>query len=515
MIATNSPHDDLWQVRKANDILSFAGIKYDSMYHAPVYPLFLKCASLTGIPLRLVVECMYVTSIYYIGYVLTMLGINPAAVFIGILLSLFSPYSFQLPNRFGPEIFLGIMTIYACAFSINTWIYRQEKLRFIIYTLLSSVFWAIAWNTRKESIVLAPFFFVFIIIIWLNKRDNIRLRKKTILSCALMPIFTAIVFKLLICEINYIRYGLFATTSITASGFESTYKTLQSIDVKEKLSYIPITHCARKLAYNISPSFKLLEFSLEGDRGAMWAKISREFTDSKGMSNIATNEISSGWIYWAVYEAAIYSGYANTPKTADDLFSKINLELNNVIKSDQYKSRPVYISMLNPDYMSWISCLPKSLIKVYNILLKNPTPIREHKNQLTNQDADLKLFDQIGNRRSYHPFGNPISWKIQNTISTIYYPLLKFSQLIFLVSLITYIYKYLFFKGIDSNGLIILLFSSLVLPRVLLFSLVDASSWPGDQPRYLYPIYPEYLFLMPIAISELLKTCYINIKKHI
>jgi len=494
MIATNSPHDDLWQVRKASDVLSFAGIKYDSMYHLPVYPAFLKCASLTGIPLRLVVECMYITSIYYIGYVLTVLGINPATVFIGILLSLFSPYSFQLPNKFGAEIFLGIMTIYACAFSINTWIYRQEKFRFIIYTLLSSVFWAIAWNTRKESIVLAPFFFVFTMIIWINKSDNITFKKRIILFCALIPVLAAILLKLLICEINYFRYGLFATTSITASGFQSTYKTLQSIDVEEKLSYIPITYSARKLAYDISPTFKLLESTLESNRGAMWAKISREFTDSKGMNNIATNEISSGWIYWAIYEAAIYSGCANTPKTADDLFSKINLELKNATKSNQYKSRAVYISMLNPDYISWISRLPKSLTKVYNTLCINPTPVRDLKDQLINQNADIILFNQIGNRKSFYPLGNPVSWRIQDIVSKIYKPLLQFSQVLLSIYLIISSFKYLYTREITSNSMIVLLFSALIVPRVVLFSILDASAWPGDQPRYLYPIYPEYLF---------------------
>ena len=48
--------------------------------------------------------------------------------------------------------------------------------------------------------------------------------------------------------------------------------------------------------------------------------------------------------------------------------------------------------------------------------------------------------------------------------------------------------------------MILLLFA--VLSRVSLFSLLDASSWPADQPRYLFPVMPVYSCVLLLIIAQ-------------
>jgi hypothetical protein len=51
---------------------------------------------------------------------------------------------------------------------------------------------------------------------------------------------------------------------------------------------------------------------------------------------------------------------------------------------------------------------------------------------------------------------------------------------------------------------VLVLFGFAVFSRVALFAILDASSWPGDQPRYLLPVMPVYSCFLVLLINQAL-----------
>src|SRR5690349_15149912 len=59
IVAFDRPHDDYWQILSSSHW--YWGAPYDqwTLMHLPVYPLFVALTRLTGLPLRLAIELVY------------------------------------------------------------------------------------------------------------------------------------------------------------------------------------------------------------------------------------------------------------------------------------------------------------------------------------------------------------------------------------------------------------------------------------------------------------------------
>jgi hypothetical protein len=387
------PHDDLWQIIAAGNMYWGDAYNTRSLFHLPIYPLFIGIVKMLGIPLRIAMDAAYCGASVFLLIALRRIGINYIICAIIGLAVMFNPASFLLPNRCGAEIFLAPLIMSAVAATILCFNYR-EKIN-IIDVLYSSFFWALAWNTRKESIVILGLFFVCIIFLGIV---DFKLGYKKIIYRAffifIVPLIACGILSTAIKIVNKLNWGLYAKSIITAPGYTNAFKELQKISPKQHVDYVPITSDMRFIAYENSPSFRKLKPHLEGGVGRGWASCAGELEKGKPL------EIQAGWVYWCFYDCAVAAGVANTATACDEFWSNVASELRAARLADNYESRPIYIAFIDPDIKAWINRVPESATRIYKLFWHPLTTYNR-----TTGDAEgsftAHLFDKQANRRTY------------------------------------------------------------------------------------------------------------------
>ncbi len=604
------PHDDLWQVKAAARAYWGGAYNASKLYHLPVFPLFMEIVRIFGIPLRVALEIFYCGAAYLLVSVLWRLGTPIGLTIIAATALIFHPASYQLPNRCGAEILLTPLMMGAIAASLFWWLVRDRPDSFK-YAAFAGVWWALAWNVRKESIVIIPIFAVMFLFAVVSDRRGAWL--KSVAAIALM-LCCCLAMETTIKTANWARWGLFATSVHTAPGFKSAIKALQSIRPETPLAFIPVPSEVRQRAYEVSPSFSKLEPSLEGDVARGWMVHSKPFTDSKNVTGLSETDISAGWFYWAFYDAVIAAGYGKDPGEADRFLAKIGEEIQAALSDGRLPKRWVPMAMLDPSLSLWLPRFPESLARVGGIFFKPAVPARPVYDSAF-EDACGPAFDRGANRRSHLissgsekagivgwsfasgdtvqsvevvsssgtllgrsslnlsrpdvdtsrsvgfqlplivpskaewsgavvglalesgkiirkplaeiPLAQVISIPVGEStvylaVDNIHPPVFKANLLrdlqVRLESCYLTLLYWLFWPGLVM-ALVIVIISALrsrpidiaiailvvaVLSRYLFFSILDASAWPGDQPRYLYPAYPLFSLALLLVYSRFL-----------
>lgn len=610
IVAFFLPHDDLWQVRAAARAYWGGAYEASKLYHLPVFPLFMEIVRIVGVPLRVALEFVYCgTACLFVG-VLWRMGLPIGLTLLAAFTLIFHPASFQLPNRCGAEILLTPLMMGAIASSLWWWTVRHNShsLRYAVY---AAIWWSLAWNVRKESIVIVPIF--AIMLLFAAVADRRSGWSKTVMTIAMMICF-CLAMETAIKTANWSCWGLFATSVQTAPGFKSAIKSLQGIRPEKPIAFVPVPHDVRQRAYAVSPMFSKFKPFLDGKAARNYTVHSKPFTDSKNVMDLQENDISAGWFYWAFYDAVVALGYRTDPGEADRFLAKMGEEIQSALSDGRLPSRWVPKTMLDPSWMTWLPRFPESLCRVGRTFLNPAVPISPLYD-FSVEEVHGKKFDRAANRRSYltsphYVKGEIAGWayatsglvqKIQifsspdpplgsspldlsrpdiDTSRSVGFrvPLLVSSEAVWqkaevgivledgrvvrrLLSTIpiaqvvpitvdeTIIYlaidhiqppkfkrnllreaqkylelwyltllSWLLWPGIlaalvvvpsavvkrQPIDLAILILAVAVTTRLLFFTVLDASAWPGDQPRYLYPAYPLSAIFILLVYARLL-----------
>ena len=372
MLAFYLPHDDLWQVRAAARAYWGGAYEATKLYHLPVFPLFMELMRIVGMPLRVAFEILYCGTAALLVGVLWRLGVPVSLSILSAAVLIFHPASFQLPNRFGAEILLTPLMMGAIATSLWWWMYRDRPNSFK-YVVLAGIWWTLAWNVRKESIVLVPIFAVMLLYAVVSDRHGAWL--KSVMAIAVM-LSCCPALEMTIKTVNWSRWGLFATSVHTAPGFKSAIKSLQSIRPEPPRPFIPVPSEVRSRAYLVSPALMELKPYLEGNFMRRWAVKSKAFTDAKNVAGLSEYDVASGWFYWAFYEAAVAAGHGNDPGEADRFLARIGEEIRAALADGRLAGRWVPMTMLDPSWTHWMPRLPESMRRVGGTFLKPAVPER-------------------------------------------------------------------------------------------------------------------------------------------
>ena len=121
-------------------------------------------------------------------------------------------------------------------------------------------------------------------------------------------------------------FGVSLTSTTIEGEFPKLMSNLSSIDVLEEFNpYVSISEEKRMIAYEISPTFKLLKNYLEGE-GKAWIQF--------GCENSQTCEdYANGWFHVALRVAIDDLGFWITQKDAQDFMFKVNGELESACNS--------------------------------------------------------------------------------------------------------------------------------------------------------------------------------------
>lgn len=391
IVARFQPLDDLWQILAASRGYWF-GSEYNWMtfVRLPVYPIWVAGVYLTGTPLRIAIELLYLASSF--AFVLALVHAKipkflAAFIYISIILH---PASFSLFNYALAETLYAPILLLTLAAMISMWTNREEG-NLTKRSILSGACLAVLWHTRPETVLLQSILFCFslitIYVLWREKKKLHEIMRImaliTLLPCAI--IFTT---TLIVKTANWAKTGLFMSTEISSGGYASACKALLSIKPKTSLRFIPVTKEARQAAYAVSPAFKELQPYLEGTNfGTL------ETQRTLGIEG----EIAAGWFYWVLKQSAEFAGHGKSPREMNAYFQQVADEINSAFNNGKLPYRAARLDLVDPDTSNFLPYLSGSLLKLGRVFISTTAPTTER------DDANVSIrraFNVVANRRT-------------------------------------------------------------------------------------------------------------------
>jgi hypothetical protein len=296
---------------------------FNPLVKGQVYPFILEISNfLNTNPLVFVLALYWITLIILIAFLYYYLRDVRIIMFFMLFVVLDSgPFSAQA-SRIGRELFYGITVLFLFAllvklkflFSQNT--HKIQITSKVIYGILLGLILFLANNTREER----PWIYLILItgIIWV-----VGLKIKSINQfIVILLVFIASYFILNqgLKIYNQNIFGVKLTSTTIEGEFPKLMSNLSAISTDEKFNpYVSISEGKRKIAYENSPSFKLLGNYLEGE-GKAWIQF--------GCENSQTcDDYANGWFHVALRVAIDDLGYWITQEDAQDFMTQINKEL--------------------------------------------------------------------------------------------------------------------------------------------------------------------------------------------
>lgn len=313
----------------------------------PAYPLWIAAVAALGIPLLGAQQVLYAFACGVLTLVVRpMLRSRWASVALYIAL-LLNPVTFAdgAATRVLREGIYQSLTMLVVACAIATWVRADRSPR-------AWTGWAIGlgsssaafWLTREEGVWLTPILLLPVATVFMAVRSHgWSLRR---ISNDLRPWgLGAAVALLLVGAVaanNQRVYGVFQTVDTMSGGFVNAYGALARIEPRRWVPDVPVPKEVRLRAYAVSPTFALLEPSLEGTVGANWARIS------------GSPEIKGGWFQWALRESTLHMGYNLTggyyisAGQTEAFYQQVADELNAACADGRLDASPPRASLMPP-----------------------------------------------------------------------------------------------------------------------------------------------------------------------
>lgn len=363
ILALYAPHDEFWYILAASRWVWFSQ-NYDlmTMIHLPVYPIFIALWHLTGIPLRIGIDLVFILSSFYLTYALRKINASQIICILIFSLIILHPLSFDLFNRTLAETFYTPLLLSFLASLILMWISADKKKLF--FSILMGFFAGLLWFTREESVlILGMLALVYLLIAFFAFKEA--KDWKQVVKQLKIPILPSLIiiscFTIFIYAANYAKYGLFAPSALNGSDYKSAYTALLKIKPEKTVRFVPITSDTRQKAYSVSPSFRELKPYLENHSNFAY------FWTKKEMG--IDNEMAAGWFYWMLRDAVSMAGY-KTAAEENSFYRRMANEINQGIEEGKVSSRLVPLSFLDPGTFSYLSYFPSSLKKISTLFVE-------------------------------------------------------------------------------------------------------------------------------------------------
>ena len=352
IIARTAPHDDTLFVGLALNILEgewLGAYNQFTLMKGSGYPLFIALSNLLGLPLILSQELLYLGACFLFTFGIRLHGASTAISCLAFGLLAFNPFTYNFfpnvyPFRFGiyPAVSLMLFAL-AQIILIRASQSRRHWGIALAFGLLLGWF----WNIRGEAIWIAPTLGVFLLSYWYvtvrSARPSTSRRVFTsvvgtaaLVWIGLFGVNTAIATK------NYQVYGIYTTNEMTSPAFKSAYGGLLRVRSNELTRFTPINREQRKLAYQVSPSFRQLERYFESGRGVR--------TWMKGFS-----DYPAAYFPWALRDGLYTIGLFRNAKETHAFLEEIGREIDEGCDSSQIDCRPRYTNLAPAWHSEWNS----------------------------------------------------------------------------------------------------------------------------------------------------------------
>ena len=370
--------------------VEFAKILYWRGHNLPFrpagYPLWIALVYITGIPLRIATEFLLLFSCSFFVIVLRSFKVGPVVCCMVFFSMIFHPFSLVCfdytynENLYAPMLILALSFIFISLKSKT----RKDS---ILFSLLSGICFAIIWHTREENILILYALMLILIskvtICFYNKIGITDCFKRCLVLIS--PIATVlIIINLAVYSINYYKYDYWGQGSPQPKWVKSALIALTKIKPSKPIRRIAVTKEARKIAYQVSPTFNEL----------------KPYLESMAAGEEKEGEFDSAGFIWALRTAVSKVKRAGYSKKIRDIYLDIASEIEDAIEKKIIPSRIILFNpLINPAYEAWLMNLPESFIRVYKLLLIGYKPSID--NHLVVPQNIVDMFDDVTNRRAF------------------------------------------------------------------------------------------------------------------
>ncbi len=205
IVANYSPHDALWFIQSAKQRYWLG--PYDAPFGAPsfirppAYPLFIALTKLTGIPLRLSTELLFLTAAFVFALSIIKTGKSRLLAILLYAVIIFHPASFEVNCRATPDSFYASTLLIALACMIILLLKRDHIYR-LRYAILTGAVLAILWHIRQESVIIPALLVTYGLIALLTVGVGRRPRSATLRKLGVIVVVPALVILLVSIAVN-------------------------------------------------------------------------------------------------------------------------------------------------------------------------------------------------------------------------------------------------------------------------------------------------------------------------
>lgn len=494
MAIGGAAHDDALFINITNNLLKgkwLGDFNNLTLAKGPFYPFWIFLSYQLHLPLLLSQHLLYI-----LASLILIIALRPIFKKNWILLLVFAvvlinPMSFTngTANRVIREGIYPALTLLSVAFFLGLIIRIQNNLKLLLaWSAGAGTALTFFWLTREEGVWILPFIFLVvayaIFLIWKNR--DVLFWKKIVLL--IFPFFLLLLSLGIISTVNYAKYGMFDTVEFKNKDFLAAYGSLARIKFSEEISNVPVSIEKRKLIYSISPAFKELEVFFDGGIGKRWVNVS-----SQNLNLKENKEIRGGWFMWAFRDAVAKAGYYKNGKKVTAYYARLAQEIDLACEENKIECFPERVTMTPPWKSSYNLVARDAFFKglIYTIKLEG---FSAKSSISTGGNSALKKFTRI-TREDVKMNDNQQKILILEKIGDFYKIL---SPLLFVLALIIFSFSALRKKNYKNlKFFLAFLFLLLIIIRIFILALIEATSFPSINSLYLSSIYP-ILFLFII-----------------
>lgn len=308
---------------------------YITLVKGPFFPFFLLFCFVSGISFLAAETILYVLGCMFFCMAIRKMFSSYKPLYIIYIILLGNPVmvsseAFQRVYRNG--IVMGLELFVLGAFVAVFLNYQADIRTWLKWMCVGSLAFVAMWYTRDDSIWIAPFMIVAMLVIagMVAKREGVK--NKTFIKKMFVLLLPAIVYGICtvgISGINYREYGIFTVTDTSGTNFSKTIQLMYSVKNEEEIPYVSVSREKMERFYKVSPTLETIQDAMDS-RMNYWNGNGRNPYDG---------EVEDGWFYWCLRQSVQDCGYYSDANTSEEFYGKVYDELKQAIDNGEFEIR--------------------------------------------------------------------------------------------------------------------------------------------------------------------------------
>ena len=285
-----------------------------TLMKGPGYSAFLALSAWSGLSVassEAIFNCLAVGALAWVIWRLSHSAFAALAIFI---VTLWNPGLLSL--RVLRQAIYSAQTLMFMALIAYAFFGTRGRTRIIMMSLLAGLVLGWFWLTREEGAWIVPGVVLLVCGAMLRARVlEGSIRAPTIASASMLLAFSSVLLAFRLA--NLIAYGSFIGVDTQEPNFIGAVDALQSVEAGDPIPYVPVSAETRAAIYDVIPAFASLKPYLDPPGGSPFERPGCRWYPW------ACDEIAGGWFIWALRDAAASAGHYQSPADAAAFFHRL------------------------------------------------------------------------------------------------------------------------------------------------------------------------------------------------